>query len=85
MEIILIEVKQVSSYVLNQRPQKTVAGASYPSCAAYDSIKPLPVMLLSRPKVGEQRNTIAPSVNTLAVHKTVTTPRSPEKSGGRFL
>ena len=42
------------------------------------------MMLLSRPMVGEQRNTIAPSVNTLAVQWTVTTPRLPEESGGRF-
>lgn len=34
--------------------------------------------------VGEQRNTIAPSVNTLAVLRTVTTPQLPEKSGGCF-
>lgn len=34
--------------------------------------------------VGEQRNTIAPSVNTLAVRWTVITPQLPEKSGGCF-
>ena len=49
-----------------------------------NSIGPIPMMLLSHLRVGEQRNKTTPSVNTLAVHKTVTTPRSSEQSDGRF-
>lgn len=50
-------------------------GLVTPSCAAYDNVRPSPMTLLSRPTSRGAAEYNNACVNTLAVRKTVTTPR----------
>lgn len=67
-----------------QMRQKTVSGADYPFQCGLRQHQAVTNDAAFSTMVGEQRNTIALAVNTLAVHWTVITPQLPEQSGGCF-
>lgn len=72
----------VSSTALNKR----AAGASYPFSAAYYSVRPLPMTLLSRPLVGEAAEYNSACANTLRRSLSGNySPAAKETLGGRLV